>query len=82
MADHDDRRDDIPATTDDRSMARRGPDLLLLLCGVVTLLVGAYAVSDGRIWLRNMDPRWIIAGGALVVGLLLLAASTRSGRGR
>ena len=61
----------------DRDTERRGPDLLTLLAGVATLLVSGYVLSDGASWLPSMDPRWLIAGGALVVGLILLAASLR-----
>ncbi len=60
---------------------RRGPDVLTLLAGIATLLVSAYVLTDGAIWIPSLDPRWLLAGGALVVGLLLLMLSVR-GRGR
>ncbi len=58
---------------------RRGrlPDPLNIIVGVLTLGVAAYALSDGQWGLPAVDPRWIIAGGALLVGLLLLGASFR-----
>jgi fatty acid desaturase len=59
---------------------RRGVDVFTLLVGLVALVASSYAITDGRIWLPGLDFRWVIAGGALVVGLLLLAASLRPRR--
>jgi protein-S-isoprenylcysteine O-methyltransferase Ste14 len=59
---------------------RGGPDPVALIAGLATLGVAAYLVSDGSRWLPPIDPRWVIAGGALLVGVLLLALSLRSGR--
>lgn len=56
---------------------RRRPDLLTLLAGLATLLVSAYVLTDGAIWLPSLDLRWIFAGGAILGGLLLLALSLR-----
>ena len=57
---------------------RRGfPDPLNLIMGLVTLGVAAYALTDGAWGLPAVDPKWIIAGGALLVGLLMLGASLR-----
>lgn len=57
---------------------RRGfPDPLNLIVGLVTLGVAAYALTDGEWGLPAVDPKWIIAGGALLVGLLMLGASVR-----
>jgi hypothetical protein len=56
---------------------RRRPDLLTLLAGIATLLMSAYVLSDGHDWLPAFDPRWLLAGGALLVGLLLLGSSVR-----
>ncbi len=60
----------------------RFPDPVNLIVGVLTLLVAGYALSDGRWDLGSADPRWVIAGGALLVGLMLLGASMRPGRRR
>jgi hypothetical protein len=59
---------------------RRGPDLLALIAGIGTLLVSTYVLTDGSIWLPSIDPRWLLAGGALVVGLFMLTASMRRKR--
>lgn len=61
----------------DRDTERRGPDLLTMFAGVATLLVSGYVLSDGATWLPSMDPRWLVAGGALLVGIFLLVASLR-----
>ncbi len=54
---------------------RGGLDIFTLIVGIATLLVSAYVLSDGASWLPSFDFRWVIAGGAVFVGLLLLAAS-------
>ncbi len=59
---------------------RRGPDLLTLIAGIGTLLVSAYVLTDGALWIPSLDPRWLLAGGALVVGLALLMLSLRGRR--
>jgi hypothetical protein len=61
---------------------RRFPDPVNLVVGVLTLLAAGYAISDGHWGLGSVDPRWVIAGGALLIGLLLLGASVRPRRGR
>jgi hypothetical protein len=61
----------------EREVEKRGPDLLTLIVGVATLIVSAYVLADGNLWVPSVDPRWIIAGGALVVGLILLGSSLR-----
>lgn len=61
----------------DRQVERRGPDALTLIAGVATLLVSSYVLTDGAIRISGPDLRWVIAGGALLVGLLLLIASLR-----
>ncbi|WP_103353372.1 hypothetical protein [Amycolatopsis sp. CA-128772] len=54
---------------------RGGFDVFTLIVGIATLLVSAYVLSDGASWLPSFDFRWVIAGGAVLVGLLLLGAS-------
>ena len=65
-----------------REAERRGPDVLTLVAGIATLLVSAYVLTDGALWIPSLDPRWLLAGAALVVGLFLLMASVRGGRNR
>lgn len=69
-------------TDGERAVGRRGPDPLALLAGIGTLLVSAYVLTDGAIWIPSVDPRWLVAGGAMVVGLFLLIASVRGNRGK
>lgn len=56
---------------------RRGVDVFTLLLGVATLLVSAYVLTDGAHWLPSFDLRWVLAGGAILVGALMLGASMR-----
>ncbi|MGH3624820.1 MAG: hypothetical protein ACRDQ5_24030 [Sciscionella sp.] len=66
-------------TTGTRPARGHRPDLLTLIAGVVALFASTYILTDGAIGLPSLDPRWLIAGGALLVGLLLLGASLRGG---
>ncbi|MEV6879574.1 hypothetical protein [Amycolatopsis sp. NPDC051128] len=59
----------------DTRPARRGVDFFTLIVGIATLLVSVYVLSDGASWLPRFDFRWVIAGGAVFVGLMLLGAS-------
>ncbi|MFD2421496.1 hypothetical protein [Amycolatopsis pigmentata] len=60
-----------------RRPQRRGVDPFTLLLGVATLLVSAYVLTDGAHWLPSFDLRWVLAGGAVLVGVLMLGASMR-----
>ncbi|ADJ42603.1 hypothetical protein AMES_0781 [Amycolatopsis mediterranei S699] len=62
-------------TTGTEPAPRGGLNVFTLIVGVATLLVSAYVLSDGASWLPPFDFRWVIAGGAVFVGLLLLGAS-------
>ena len=66
--------------TEQRPARRGGLDVFTLIVGVATLMISAYVLSDGASWLPRFDFRWIIAGGAVFVGLLLLGASFRGKR--
>jgi fatty acid desaturase len=63
-------------TTTERRPRRGFPDPFAMIIGLITLVLSAYALSDGAINLPA-DPRWLIAGVALFVGLMLLGASLR-----
>jgi hypothetical protein len=56
---------------------RRRPDLLTLFAGIGAIVMSAYVLTDGQTWLPSFDPRWLLAGGAVLVGLLLLGTSVR-----
>ncbi|GAA4426357.1 hypothetical protein ACFQV2_35035 [Actinokineospora soli] len=64
----------------ERDKPARRPDFLTMLCGLATLAVAGYVLSDGRMWVPVLDLRWIVAGGAVLLGLLFLASSTRRKR--
>ncbi|GLY63457.1 hypothetical protein [Amycolatopsis taiwanensis] len=61
----------------EQSPQRRRVNLFTLILGVATLLVSAYVLTDGATWLPHLDLRWILAGGAVLVGTLMLGASMR-----
>jgi hypothetical protein len=60
--------------------AKRGVDAFTLIIGIATLLASGYVLSDGASWLPEFDFRWVMAGGAILVGVLLLVASFRKNR--
>lgn len=66
----------------DVSNRRRMPDLLALLCGLAALAVATTAIVGSTAWLPPVDARWLLAGGAMVIGLLLLVSSLRPRRDR
>jgi hypothetical protein len=62
------------------SPQRPGLDPLVLIAAPITLLAAAYILTDGTFW-AGSSTRWVLAGGAILVGLLLLGNS-RSHRRR
>lgn len=56
---------------------RRGFDPLSLVAGIAALCASAYVFLDGPAWIGHLDPRWILAGVAVVIGVGMLAASLR-----
>ncbi|PPK69626.1 hypothetical protein V5P93_006730 [Actinokineospora auranticolor] len=62
---------------DNRQTSRR-LDPITLVLGLLTLFASGYVLSDGRLWFPQLDLRWIFAGGAVLVGLLLLGSSLRN----
>lgn len=59
---------------------RRGLDLVTFAFGLVTLMVAGFVLGDGSSWLPSFDFRWLLAGVAVFVGLVMLGASLRSKR--
>ena len=79
---HTDTTDVI--TTDDRTppaARRRGPDPLTLLVGLATLAMAVFAFVGDLPDLSGFDPRWLLAGGAAAVGLVLLVGNLRGRSG-
>ncbi|OJY52624.1 MULTISPECIES: hypothetical protein [unclassified Pseudonocardia] len=56
---------------------RRGPDVVMLLVGLLALGMSVSAFVGQVPSLAGFDPRWLLAGGAAVIGLLLLVGSLR-----
>jgi hypothetical protein len=61
---------------------RRGPDPLALVVGLATLAMAVFAFVGELPDLSGVDPRWVLAGGAALVGLALLVSSLRGRSGR
>lgn len=59
---------------------RRTPELLTLLVGLMSLATATVAIIGYLPALPGFDPRWLLAGGAVLVGIVLLAGSLRRGR--
>ena len=57
---------------------RRRPDLLTLVVGLMSLAAAALVLTGWSPHLRLFDLRWVLSGGAVVLGVLLLVASARS----
>ncbi|MFD1149928.1 hypothetical protein [Saccharothrix hoggarensis] len=62
------------------SIEKRGVDVVGLVFGIAALVAAAYMLSDGATWPDFLDLRWALAGGAMVIGLGLLAGSARRRR--
>jgi hypothetical protein len=63
-------------------LPRRQFDPILLILGVVTLAIAGYIIGRGYVPFPHLDTRWVLAGGGLLVGLLMLTASLRPRRHR
>jgi hypothetical protein len=61
---------------------KRGVNVFTLVVGLATLLASVYVLTDGAHFLPTFDFRWVLAGGAVLVGVLMLGTSFRSGRKR
>ncbi|WP_028926708.1 hypothetical protein [Pseudonocardia acaciae] len=57
---------------------RRTPDALTLMMGLVCIAAAVLTLVGWMPAMPLFDVRWLLAAGAVLVGLLLLAASVRS----
>lgn len=60
-----------------RRMRRAGLDPVALVVGLLTLAMAVAAFVGDVPDLSGLDARWLLAGGAVLLGLLLLAGSLR-----
>jgi hypothetical protein len=66
---------DTDTTDDGEAPARRpGPDPLALVAGLAAILVAVLALTGTIV---SVDPRWVLALGAVGVGLAVLVATLR-----
>lgn len=56
------------------------PDPIALIVGIGALVASAYVITDGNGWTSWLDLRWLVAGAALLIGVLMLGASLRRRR--
>lgn len=56
-------------------------DPISLIAGILALLASVYILADGAEWVTVVDPRWVLAGAAVLAGVLMLGTSARRGRG-
>ena len=61
---------------------RRPFDPIMLVLGLVTLAVATYVIGYGYVPFPRIDTKWVIAGGGVLVGVLMLTASLRPKRNR
>lgn len=66
----------------ERAGARRRPDLLTLVAGLLTLGMAVVAFTGELPDLGGLDLRWLLAGAAASVGVVLLVGSLRGRRRR
>lgn len=57
---------------------RRAPDVLTLIMGLVCVTAAVMTLVGWMPATPLFDVRWLLAAGAVLVGLLLLAASVRT----
>ena len=67
--------------TDVPPARRRGPDPLALTVGLATLVMAVFAFVGELPDLSGFDARWLLAGGAVAVGLVLLVGNLRNRSG-
>lgn len=60
---------------DQETEPRAGFDIVAFVFAIGTLLAAGYVLTDGNYWPDFLDPRWVLAGGAIVIGVGLLAGS-------
>jgi prepilin signal peptidase PulO-like enzyme (type II secretory pathway) len=57
---------------------RRGPDVLTLVASLVCLVAAVLAMVGWMPGLPSFNPRWVLAGAAVLIGSLMLVSSIRS----
>jgi len=62
------------------AVRRHAPDLVTLLVGLLTLGMATSAFVGELPTLPGFDPRWLLAAGAALLGMLLLVDSLRRRR--
>jgi hypothetical protein len=74
------RRNEAQGSNPDNRRTRRGIDPLTLVVGLGALFVAAVGLSEDTSWVSAIDPRWLLAAGAVLVGILLLVGTLRKPR--
>jgi hypothetical protein len=55
--------------------SRGGFDVVAFVFGIGALLASGFVLTGGEYWPDFIDLRWVVAGGAIVIGLGLLIGS-------
>lgn len=58
---------------------KRRPDVVALVAGILSLLVAAAGITGTGPW-EVVDIRWLLAGTAVIAGIVFLVASVRNSR--
>ena len=74
------RHNMVQGSNPDNRRARRGIDPLTLVVGLGALFVAAVGLSEDTSWVSAIDPRWLLAAGAVLVGILMLVGTLRKPR--
>lgn len=66
---------DFPDEQETTKVREHRFDPVSLVAGVGALLVAAYTLTDGVVSLPEISGRWLLAGGAAFIAVLMLIAS-------
>ena len=54
---------------------RGGFDIVTFVFAIGAVLAAGFVLTDGNYWPDFLDLRWLLAGGAIIIGIGMLAGS-------